>query len=95
MAGLNCNSVSTIAWPLLRDGLDAAVAIRDDEDRRAMQDLAALGIDAGSCGAACLAGARVALCGDGVADRREHLGIDESSVVVLLVTERRLPGFVA
>ena len=95
MAGLNCNSVSTIAWPLLRDGLDAAVAIRDDEDRRAMQDLAALGIDAGSCGAACLAGARVALRGDAASDRRAHLGIDESSVVVLLVTERRLPGFVA
>lgn len=95
MAGLNCNSVSTIAWPLLQQGLDAAVAITDDQDRRAMRDLATLGIDAGSCGAACLAGAREALVGSDAAARREHLGIDTTSVVVLLVTERRLPGFSA
>ncbi len=93
MAGLNCNSVSTLAWPYLMHGLDAAVAITDDEDRKAMHDLRALGIDAGSCGAACLAGARAALVGD--AARREHLRIDEASVVVLLVTEQRLPGFEA
>lgn len=91
MAGLNCNSVSTIAWPVLAHGLDAAVAITDDEDRQAMRDLAALGIDAGSCGAACLAGARAALLGP--ASRRAHLGIDSDAVLVLLVTERRLPGF--
>lgn len=92
MAGLNCNSVSTIAWPVLARGLDAAIAITDDEDLQAMRDLAALGIDAGSCGAACLAGARGALVAQ--PSRRAHLGVDADSVVVLLVTERRLPGFV-
>ena len=95
MAGLNCNSVSTIAWPILGRGLDAAVAITDDQDRLAMRDLAGLGIDAGSCGAACLAGARVALTGVDAESRRRHLGIGPTAVVVLLVTERRLPGFVA
>lgn len=95
MAGLNCNSVSTIAWPMLRDGLDAAVAISDEQDRHAMRDLAALGIDAGSCGAACLAGVRVALTDAvDVEERRAHLRVDGGSVVVLLVTEQRLPGFV-
>lgn len=93
MAGLNCNSVSTIAWPLLHRGLDAAIAITDDDDRKAMRDLAALGIDAGSCGAACLAGARGALTGADAPSRRDHLRIDAGSVLVLLVTEQRLPGF--
>ena len=94
MAGLNCNSVSTIAWPLLRDGLDAAVSISDEQDRQAMRDLAVLGIDAGSCGAACLAGARVALTDAiDVQERRTHLRVNAASVLVLLVTEQRLPGF--
>ena len=95
MAGLNCNSVSTIAWPLLQRGLDAAIAVSDEADRLAMHDFAALDVDAGSCGAACLAGARGALAGPDAPARRAHLGIDETSVIVLLVTERRLPGFVA
>ncbi len=92
MAGLNCNSVSTIAWPILRAGLDAAVSVDDDADRQAMRDLSALGLDAGSCGASVLAGARAALAGQ--PERRSHLGITGESVVVLLVTERRLPDFV-
>lgn len=95
MAGLNCNSVSTIAWPVLRAGLDAAVSITDDEDRQAMHAFAELGIDAGSCGAACLAGARAVLTGAAASQRRAHLDIDQDAVVVLLVTERRLPGFAA
>lgn len=95
MAGLNCNSVSTIAWPFLRDGLDAAIAITDDEDRLAMRDLAACGVDAGSCGASVLAGARRALTGPEALARRAHLAVDDTSTLVLLVTERRLPGFVA
>ena len=95
MAGLNCNSVSTLAWPLLHAGLDAAIAITDTDDRAAMHDLAALGVDAGSCGASVLAGVRAALSGPAAAQRRGHLGIDASSIVVLLVTERRLPEFFA
>ncbi len=37
MAGLNCGTVSTIAWPAIRDGLDAGVAVTDDQTRAAMQ----------------------------------------------------------
>ena len=39
MAGLNCGTVSRTAWPVLRDGCDAAVAVDDDEARRAVADL--------------------------------------------------------
>ncbi|MGZ0147787.1 pyridoxal-phosphate dependent enzyme [Kribbella sp. WER1] len=60
MAGLNCGTVSSIAWPTIRDHLDAAVAVTDDEARAAMEFLHAHGVPAGPCGAAALAGARAA-----------------------------------
>ncbi len=31
MAGLNCGTPSSLAWPILRAGLDAAVAVDDEE----------------------------------------------------------------
>ncbi|WP_053226319.1 pyridoxal-phosphate dependent enzyme [Solirubrobacter soli] len=56
MAGLNCGTVSSIAWPAVRDGLDAAIGVTDDETRAAMRELHATGLAAGPCGAAALAG---------------------------------------
>jgi diaminopropionate ammonia-lyase len=58
MAGLNCGTASAIAWPVLRAGLDAAVAVTDAEAVRAVRDLAAAGVDSGPCGASSLAGVR-------------------------------------
>ncbi|MEU0572634.1 pyridoxal-phosphate dependent enzyme, partial [Nonomuraea sp. NPDC005983] len=55
MAGLNCGTPSSLAWPYLRDGLDAAIAVTDVDSARAARDLAALGVRAGPCGAAALA----------------------------------------
>ena len=43
MAGLNCGTPSSLAWPWLRDGLDAAVTVTDAESARAAADLAAAG----------------------------------------------------
>ena len=88
MTGLNCGTLSSAAWPYLWEGLDAAVSVRDEEAARAVEDLAALGICSGPSGAATLAGARAALTGPGAAGRREQLGVDSGSVVVLLSTER-------
>ncbi|HWD80759.1 MAG TPA: pyridoxal-phosphate dependent enzyme, partial [Kribbella sp.] len=59
MAGLNCGTVSSIAWPVIRDHLDAAVAVTDDQARAAMKVLHAHDIPAGPCGAAALAGAQL------------------------------------
>lgn len=87
MAGLNCGTVSEGAWPYLHDGIDAAVAVADDDALRAAADLHRLGVPAGPCGAASLAAARRALTGSGSAQRRDDLGIDADSVVVLLSTE--------
>lgn len=84
MAGLNCGTISTLAWPVLRDGCDAAVAVTDEAALAASRDLEALGVSSGPCGAATLAGLRAAL---GDPARRADLSIPEDAVVVLLSTE--------
>lgn len=87
MTGLYCGTISSAAWPYIRDGLDAAVSVSDAEALRAVDDLAALGISSGPSGAATLAGARAALTGTGARGRRAALGIGQESTVVLLSTE--------
>jgi diaminopropionate ammonia-lyase len=87
MSGLNCGTPSTLAWPYIVHGLDAAIAVSDAEDLRAARDLAALGLAAGPCGAAGLAAARAALSGEGSDERRAHLGIGTESTVLLVITE--------
>ena len=37
MAGLNCGTPSSAAWPSLRDGIEAFVAVEDEQARRAMR----------------------------------------------------------
>jgi diaminopropionate ammonia-lyase len=87
MAGLNCGTVSSLAWPYLAGGLDSAVAVTDPDAVAAARDLAALGIPAGPCGAASLAGARAALHAGADGSPRVALRIGARSVVVLLSTE--------
>ncbi len=84
MAGLNCGTPSSLAWPVLRAGLDAAVAVPDAAALRAVADLAALGVSSGPSGAAALAGARAALT-DPV--RRAQLALPPTPTVLLLNTE--------
>jgi diaminopropionate ammonia-lyase len=84
MAGLNCGTVSSSAWPVLRDGCDAAVAVTDEEAQRAVADLAKLGLSSGPSGAATLAGVRVVLADPA---RRATLDLPSDAVVVLLSTE--------
>ncbi len=75
MNGLNCGTPSSVAWPYLRGGLDAAIAVSDDDARAAMAELAAAGIPAGPSGAAGFAGLRAALTGAAAAARRPDLGL--------------------
>lgn len=84
MAGLNCGTVSSTAWPVLRDGLDAAVVVTDGDARAAAADLAALGVSSGPSGAAALAGARAVATS---AARRLVTGLAPDATVVLLNTE--------
>ena len=87
MSGLNCGTPSRLAWPYLRDGLDAAVAVANYEAAVAARDLAGYGIPAGPCGGAALAGVRAALTGEGAQARRAALALDADATVVLLSTE--------
>ncbi|MEV4873449.1 diaminopropionate ammonia-lyase [Streptomyces syringium] len=87
MAGLNCGTPSSLAWPYLLRGVDAAIAVDDAATARAALDLGGLGVPAGPCGAASLAGLRAALTGDGAGARRAALAADRDSTVVLLSTE--------
>jgi diaminopropionate ammonia-lyase len=86
MAGLNCGTVSSSAWPVLRAGCDAAVAVNDDDALRAVNDLGRLGVSSGPSGAAALAGARAALTDP---ERRAALDLGDDAIVVLLSTEGR------
>lgn len=56
MAGLNCGTLSSIAWPLIRDGIDAFVSIGDGAAFDAMRMLAREGIVSGESGASGIAG---------------------------------------
>jgi diaminopropionate ammonia-lyase len=87
MSGLNCGTPSGLAWPYLRDGLDAAAAVANSEAAAAARDLAGYGIPAGPCGGAALAGLRTALTGEGAQARRAALAVDAGATVVLLSTE--------
>ena len=80
MAGLNCGTPSSTAFPDLHAGLDAAVAVRDEDSRQAVTDLRDLGVNAGPCGAATLAGVRAAL---------PMLDIPSDGSIVLVCTEGR------
>jgi diaminopropionate ammonia-lyase len=86
MAGMNCGTPSSDSWLTHKSGVDAAVALTDDETRADLKVLADLGVDAGPCGAATLSGVRKALS---TQQRRDELGITQDSVIVLFSTEGR------
>ncbi len=89
MAGLSCGEVSTLAWDILKDGADAAIAI---DDRYAIEGMQAFAtpvggdpaIVAGECSGGGL-GALLAL--HQRPDLRALLGIDSPSSVLLIGTE--------
>jgi diaminopropionate ammonia-lyase len=84
MAGLNAGSVSTLAWPVLRDRFGAFCTIGDDWAKEGMRRLAAIRIRAGEVSGGTI-GAALAICSDPAA--RERLAIGEETQLFLLLTE--------
>ncbi|KAF2753616.1 tryptophan synthase beta subunit-like PLP-dependent enzyme [Pseudovirgaria hyperparasitica] len=78
MAGMNCGTVSLMAWPALRDGADAVVTVTDVEAHRAVEYLHSRQVIAGPCGASTVAAFRKI---------SNQLGLGRESVVVLFSTE--------
>lgn len=82
MDGMNCGTTSDIAWPVLRNGVHAAVAISDMESHRYVQELRDQGLNVGPCGAATLAALKK-LCSEDIITQDEGA----RTVVVLFSTE--------
>ncbi|KAK0734663.1 tryptophan synthase beta subunit-like PLP-dependent enzyme [Lasiosphaeria miniovina] len=82
MCGMNCGTLSTTAWPVLRAGVDASVVVNDADSHAAVEQLREQGTRAGPCGAASLA-ALTRAC----ELEMDALGLDGESVVVLFCTE--------
>ena len=86
MAGLDCGTVSTTAWPTLRAGISACATVADYEAHKAVKYLEARGIHSGPCGAASLAALRRL-----DPHEKQNLGLGKNSIVVLLSTEASRP----
>ncbi|EWG53734.1 hypothetical protein FVEG_12104 [Fusarium verticillioides 7600] len=83
MAGLNCGAPSTIAWDVLKNGVDASLTISDYEAHQSAMYLQSQGINAGPCGASTLAALRRLTPED-----KKALRLSEKSTVVIFCTER-------
>lgn len=83
MNGLECATVSDIAWPILRDGVDASMVISDGAAHDAVRSLFdKYGMSVGPCGAVGLAAISQLSESD-----KKALGITVESTILLLCTE--------
>jgi diaminopropionate ammonia-lyase len=87
MAGMNCGTVSLVAWPELRDGLDAVMTLDDDTARDAMRRLADARIVSGETGAAGVAAVLELTTNPAHRSVREALHLGSGSRVLALSTE--------
>ena len=92
MAGLNCESVSTIAWNILKNGLTGSLSISDKLSNEGMKVLAnpLLGdptVIAGESGASGL-GALIGLCNSNKLNTfKKNITLNKKSTVLLINTE--------
>ena len=82
MCGMNCGTLSTLAWPILRNGVDASTTVTDLEAQTAQDILTEMQVYVGPCAAATLA-AFITLGEEG----RKTLNLHCGSIIVLLGTE--------
>jgi diaminopropionate ammonia-lyase len=87
MAGLNCGTPSLVAWPLLRDGLDAVVALDDAAALDGVRTLARGGLEVGECSGVVVAAAAELLAGPDADAHRARLQLPEEPSVLLFATE--------
>lgn len=92
MAGLNCQTPSANAWPVIKDNAAYYGTLTDDLDEMGMRQLAnPLGHDskivAGESGAAGFAFVNALLQDSQYAEQRRELGLDENSRVMAINTE--------
>nr|WP_246211221.1 pyridoxal-phosphate dependent enzyme [Phytoactinopolyspora alkaliphila] len=86
LSGLNCGTTSMVAWPSLRAGLDAVVALDDDEGVAGSVLAEQMKLHVGPCSGAALAAADALLKHPA---RRAVLGLPEQPSVLILATDGR------
>lgn len=87
MAGLNCGTLATGAWPLVRDGIDCFMGIDDERARQAMREFATCGIVSGESGAASLATLLELTDDPDAPTARQRLDINSDTRVLIFLTE--------
>lgn len=87
MAGLNCGTLATAAYPMVEQGIDCFLALEDHYSREAMRILAAQGIPASESGVAGLAGLLALFESPEAEPARKHLKLSPESHILLLLTE--------
>jgi diaminopropionate ammonia-lyase len=87
MVGMNCGTLSVVAWPALRDGIDAWVALDDEPAAAAMRMLATEGIVAGETGASGLAALLELVRHPDAASVRAALNIGPGTRALVISTE--------
>ncbi|KAJ2957300.1 hypothetical protein NQZ79_g6983 [Umbelopsis isabellina] len=86
MPGLTGSKISFRSWPDLQAGVDAAIAVNDEDVDKAVHDLNQLQVSSGPCGASTVAAIR-SLAMLSKSDDRFHNSLEPEDVVVLISTE--------
>ncbi|HXX79585.1 MAG TPA: pyridoxal-phosphate dependent enzyme, partial [Ktedonobacteraceae bacterium] len=87
MAGLNCDTPSLVAWPIVSKGIDHFISIDDEWACLGMRKFAKLGLVSGETGAAGIGGVLALLHTSSLGDARLSLGIDSSTRILVICTE--------
>ena len=87
MAGLNCGTLSSLAWPVIRDGADCMVTVKNEDAFEAMRMLAADGIISGESGSAGLAGVAALMRDEETRGILASMGLGPDPDVMLISTE--------
>ncbi len=87
MAGLNCDTPSLIAWPIVSKGVDLFISIEDEWACQGMRKFATLGLVSGETGAAGIAGVLALLQDPSLSAARASLSIDSSTRILVICTE--------
>lgn len=83
MSGCNCETPSSLAWPILAGSVDLFVAIDDETAREGMRTLAAAGIVGGECAGGAMGGAAEVLG----STWSSELGLGPAARLLIFVTE--------
>ncbi|MCP4760688.1 MAG: diaminopropionate ammonia-lyase [archaeon] len=87
MAGMNCGTISSAAWPYLKYGIDAYIKVSNERAFEAMRILAGDGIISGETGCAGVAGLLEIHDIDDGQTFKEKFGLDSVSNILVISTE--------